>query len=248
MTQDIWPFWGVRQPVSAGTHFPAFICSIYATLLLCRLCRGDRSRQRAMACYGATLIFQYAASTVYHSVLARPELIHYLRLLDQTAIFALIAGSYTPALYVFIRDPARRLYLIRAIWTLAGIGTASKWLWPHQPYGLTVVIYLTLAASGLLAIKALHQAAGYRGMLWVAYGGIFYVMGTIVDYFEWPALYPGIFAHHELFHLFTMAGTFCHYAFTLLYVVPYRATGVDGLADTTERSPALAFAGSDERE
>ena len=80
----IWPFWGVRQPVSAGTHFPAFICSIYATLLLCRLCRGDRSRQWAMACYGATLILQYAASTIYHSVLARPELIHYLRLLDQT--------------------------------------------------------------------------------------------------------------------------------------------------------------------
>src|SRR5205823_5915833 len=113
--------------------------SIYATMLLWRLCRGDRPRQWAMACYGATLILQYAASTLYHSVSARPELIHYLRLLDQSAIFALIAGSYTPVLHVLIRDPGRRLFLIRGMWTLALLGAATKWLWAHEPYWLTVV-------------------------------------------------------------------------------------------------------------
>src|SRR5207245_5456839 len=94
MTQEIWPYWGVREPVSAGTHFPAFVCSIYATLLLWRLCRGDRARQRAMACYGLTMILQFGASTLYHALPGSPAKVHYLRLLDQRAIFALIAGTY----------------------------------------------------------------------------------------------------------------------------------------------------------
>jgi hemolysin III len=154
MSQEIWPFW-VREPVSAGTHFPAFLCSIYATLFLWRLCRGDRPKQWVMLCYGLCLILQYGTSTLYHSVFGTPGRVHLFRLLDQTAIFCLIAGSYTPALYVLVPDPARRTLLIKGIWTLAVVGTAIKWLWPGEPYWLTVAVYLGLSASGLLAVKDL---------------------------------------------------------------------------------------------
>ena len=244
MSQEIWPFWGVREPVSAGTHFPAFVCAIYATLFLWRLCKGDRPRQWAMACYGLCLMFQYAASTAYHSVPGTSGLVHHLRLLDQSAIFALIAGTYTPAFYVFVCDPLRRRLLIKGIWSLAGAGVAAKWLLPREPYWLTVAVYFSLATSGLLVLKELRQAAGYRGMLWVAYGGIFYTLGTMVDYFEWPALYPGVFAHHELFHVCTMAGAFCHFAFILLFVVSYSA-GEMGRQRGSD-SPAFALALSKE--
>ena len=149
MTHEIWPYWGVREPVSAGSHFPAFLCSIYATLLLWRLCRGDRPRQWAMLCYGLSMIAQYGASTLYHSMRAAPAILHALKLLDQSAIFCLIAGSYTPTLYVLIRDPARRLLLLRGTWTLALLGILTMWLWAREPYWLTVSIYIGLGAGGL---------------------------------------------------------------------------------------------------
>jgi len=245
MTQEIWPFWGIREPISAGTHFPAFLCSIYATLLLWRLCRGDRPRQWVMLCYGLSMIAQYGASTLYHSMRAAPGALHYLRLLDQSVIFCLIAGSYTPTLYVLIRDAARRRFLIKATWTLALAGILTKWLWLREPYWLTVAVYIGLGAGGVLVVKELRQAAGYRGMLWVIYGGVFYVLGTMIDFLEWPIFYPGVFAHHELFHLFTMAGTFCHYAFMLVYVVPHHAVCVEPMPTPTSAEPAFAFAGSE---
>ena len=245
MTHEIWPYWGVREPVSAGSHFPAFLCSIYETLLLWRLCRGDRPRQWAMLCYGLSMIAQYGASTLYHSMRAAPGILHTLKLLDQSAIFCLIAGSYTPTLFVLIRDPARRLLLLRGTWTLALDGILTMWLWTREPYWLTVSIYIGLGAGGVLVVKEIRQAAGYRGMAWVISGGLFYVLGTLIDVCEWPTFYPGVFAHHELFHLFTMAGTFCHYAFMVVYVVPYRAVGVEGTASPANVEPAFAFAGSE---
>jgi hemolysin III len=243
MTQEIWPFWGVREPISAGSHFPAFLCAIYATLLLWRLCRGDRQRQWVMLCYGLSMIAQYGASTLYHSIRATPGILHFLRLLDQSAIFCLIAGSYTPTLYVLIRDPARRRFLIKAVWTLAVLGILSRWLWPHEPYWLTVSVYIGFGLGGLPILKELWQAVGYRGMLWVFYGGVFYIAGAVLDYCEWPLLYPGVFAHHELFHLFTLGGTFCHYAFILIYVVPYGMPEREAIA-AADAGPAFALAAS----
>jgi len=75
----------------------------------------------------------------------------------------------------------------------------------------------------MLCIKDLWQTTGMRGMLWVAWGGIFYTVGALADLVEWPIVYPGVFGYHEFFHVCTMAGTFCHYAFILLFVLPYAA-------------------------
>jgi hemolysin III len=76
-------------------------------------------------------------------------------------------------------------------------------------------------------------------MLWVANGGALYVMGTMVDFFEWPKFYPGVFAHHELFHLFTLAGSFCHFAFMIVFVVPHRSGSASELAEALGSSDRL---------
>jgi hemolysin III len=246
MSQEIWPYWGMREPVSAVTHLAAFFWAVYATMLLCRLCRGDRSRQRAMACFGLSMIALYAASAAYHIVRFTPDQIHVFRLLDQSAIYGLIAGTYTPVLHVLLNDPVRKRFLIKAIWTLAGIGIAAKWFLPREPYLLTVILYFGLAAAGLLCVKELRQAAGVRGMLWVAWGGVFYTIGALVDYFEWPIFYPRVFAFHELFHVCTMAGTFCHYVFMLLFVVPYAAPETSCVPGATAQAQSFVFAGSED--
>jgi hemolysin III len=244
MSHEIWPFWGVREPVSAATHCAACIWSIYASLFLWRLCRGDRARQWAVSCFGVSMIVLYAASAIYHTVRCPPGPLHYFRLFDQTAIFGLIAGTYTPVFHVLLRDSARKRFLIRGIWVLAALGVAAKWLLPREPYWLTVFLYLSLAYSGMLCIKDLWQTTGMRGMLWVAWGGVFYTVGALADLVEWPIVYPGVFGYHEFFHVCTMAGTSCHYVFILLFVLPYAAPAKELglLPGTTAAGAGLALA------
>src|SRR5262245_49540587 len=111
MPQGSWPFWGVREPVSSGTHFVAFVWAIYATVLLCRLCRNSRLKQWSLGCYGISMIVLYAASCTYHGVMVPENRLQFYRLLDHSAIYGLIAGTYTPALAVLL-TPSYRKWLL----------------------------------------------------------------------------------------------------------------------------------------
>jgi hemolysin III len=168
------------------------------------------------------MIVLYAASASYHGVsLTGPEL-RIFKLLDHSAIYGLIAGTYTPAMVVLLPGGLRKWILIGGIWGLAVVGIACKWLLPETPYWVAVALYFGLGYSGLLPILEFKRSVGVRGLVWAFSGGAFYTVGGITDLIEWPALYPGVFAHHELFHIFTMAGTSCHFAFMMLFVVPFR--------------------------
>jgi hemolysin III len=223
MPEENIPFLGLRDPVSSATHFAACLFALFATTVLWRLTR-DRGRrvQLAVGVFGASMVLLYAASATYHALRLTPDRLRFYQLLDHSAIYVLIAGTYTPSFYLLLPDRPYRRALLGGIWLFAAAGIACKWAIPEVPYWLTVGLYIGMGWFGVLTLTELLRAIGVRGLAWCLWGGIAYTLGGLADLFHWPRVLPGLFGAHEVFHLFTMGGTFCHFVFMVRDVIPYR--------------------------
>ncbi len=210
-----------RNPVSAGTHLLWCLLGIYVTALLWRLSRGDRLRQFSTGIFGLSMVLLYGASGLYHAVSGPEALLPYLQKLDHSAIYVLIAGTYTPVFAVLLSGRLR-LVLLALVWGLAGGGILAKWLLPWPPYGLTVTLYILLGWIGLLPIVPLVRAVGMPAMLYGLLGGLLYTFGGVCDAAQWPILLPGIIGYHEVLHLADMGGTLIHIFFVIRYVLPFQ--------------------------
>jgi hemolysin III len=216
----------LRDPVSSLTHLATGLYAVYVTLLLWRLTRGDRTKQISLACFGVSMVALYLASGVYHAIpLPRSSpTVQLFRRIDHSAIYFLIAGTYTPIFAVLLRG-RRRGVLLTAMWLMACGGVAAKWLLPIAPMRVTIGIYLALGWIGLLPIRELFRVVGWRGMAVGLLGGAFYTAGAVCELTRWPVLVPGVLQWHEVFHLCDMAGSALHVVFMLRWVVPYRRAG-----------------------
>jgi hemolysin III len=210
-----------RNPVSAGTHLLWCILGMYITALLWRLSRGDRLRQLSTGTFGLSMVLLYGASALYHAVLGPTQLLHYLRKLDHSAIYVLIAGTYTPVFAVLLGGRLRNV-LLALVWGLAGVGILAKWLLPWPRYELTVTLYIVMGWMVVLPIVPLVRAVGVQAMLWALLGGVLYTFGGVCDAAKWPILLPGIIGYHEVLHLADMGGTLIHVFFVVRYVLPFQ--------------------------
>jgi hemolysin III len=213
----------VREPVSALTPLVTSLFGVYVTLLFWRLCRGDLTKRLSLACFGVSMVVLYAASGLYHAADLPPGSLglEVFRRLDHSAIYLLIAGTYTPVFAVVLTG-RRRAFFLALVWLLAGAGTATKWLFPLTSFAVTAGLYLALGGAGLLPVVELTRAAGRRGLAWGLGGGLFYAAAAVLELARWPVVLPGVVAWHEVGHLFDMAGTGTHVGMMLLFVVPYR--------------------------
>jgi hemolysin III len=214
-------FFILRNPVSAGTHLLWCAFSFFATALLWRLAHGDRRRQFYAGCFGLSMILLYGASGTYHALCIGERALDYFRLLDHSAIYLLIAGTYTPICALVIEQPWRSV-LLGIQWGLALIGIACKWLVAAPPYEVTVGIYIAMGWMGLIPLPMLLRALGWRGMRWVMAGGVLYTLGGVCDACKWPTILPGIIGPHEVLHICDMAATTLHVYFVARWVIPYR--------------------------
>ena len=210
----------LRDPVSASTHLAMCVWAVFATLVLWRLCRHDGLKRWTVGCFGLTMILLYGASGTYHALTLPPEELWYFRMLDHSAIYVLIAGTYTPIFAVLLHG-WWRASLLTLMWVVAAVGIACKWLLPDLPYPVTVSLYLGMGWLGALPTLELFRAVGLRGLAWGLGGGLLYSAGAVCDIVNWPVLYAGVFGSHEMVHLFDMAGTAAHFIFVVRYVVPY---------------------------
>jgi hemolysin III len=217
---EIQPF-VFRNPVSAGTHLFWFLWALPLTLLLWRLARGDRVRQLSIGCFGLCMVLLYGASGFYHAIpTGSPVLIRYARLLDHSAIYLLIAGTYTPVFAILLNGRLRTFSLL-LVWGLAVAGIACKWLFPMPPYPLTVGLYVATGWVGMLSIVPLVRAVGVRGMAVGVLGGILYTAGGVFDAISWPILVPGVIGYHEVLHVLDIFATLTHLFFVTRYVLPF---------------------------
>ena len=173
----------------------------------------------AFGIFGLSLIALYSASALYHLLPVSPAATARLRRLDHMMIFILIAGTYTPVC-VLALEGGWRAGLLGLVWTLALCGVALKLLWMEAPRWLSVGVYLAMGWLAVIAASAIFRAVPPGGMAWILGGGLVYSVGAVIYGLKWPDPAPGVFGFHELWHLFVLAGSACHFLAMLLYIAP----------------------------
>ena len=173
---------------------------------------GDAWRVVSFSIYGATLILLYLASTFYHSFQS-PRLKGIFRVLDHSAIFLLIAGTYTPFTLVNLRG-AWGWTLFGLIWGLAIFGILLEVFFMDRFKALTMVTYVGMGWLVVIAFKPLLSAFPVGGMVWLGVGGLTYTLGVI--FYLWERM-P---FNHAVWHLFVLGGSVCHFFCMLFYVLP----------------------------
>ncbi len=173
----------------------------------------------AFGIFGLSLIALYTASALYHLLPLSPPGVARLRRVDHMMIFVLIAGTYTPFCLLAL-DGTWRVGLLILIWGLALCGVLLKLFWMGASRWISVALYLGMGWVAVIAAPALFQAVPPRGMAWVLGGGLVYSLGAIVYGLRRPNLVPGVFGFHELWHLFVVVGSACHFWAVLHYVAP----------------------------
>jgi hemolysin III len=209
----------LREPVNGLTHLAGgLLASAGLIVLLAKVASTGRVDQLvAFGVFGLSLVALYTASTLYHLLPLSPAGVARLRRLDHVAIFVLIAGTYTPFCLLAL-DGAWRWGLLALVWALALCGVLLKVLWMGGPRWLSVVLYLGMGWVAVVAAPALLQAVPVGGMAWVFAGGLIYSVGALVYGFKRPNPIPGVFGFHELWHLFVVAGSACHFWAVLRFV------------------------------
>ena len=206
----------IREPVNTWSHFVGLVLAVAGTAALLHLATSS-AETLAFAVYGGSLILLYAASTLYHALPLPKHRLRPLRTLDHIAIYFLIAGTYTPVALVTLHSPAG-LLLLGAAWAIAVAGIPFKIWWLDAPTWVSTAIYLGMGYMALLAAVPLASAVGAGGLAWLIAGGVAYTVGAIIFTRERPDPFPGVFGHHEIWHLLVLVGSGCHFAFMVLHV------------------------------
>jgi len=171
----------------------------------------------SFAIYGVSLILLYTASTLYHSLRVPPEKVEQLLVLDQVGIYLLIAGTYTPICLVTLRGPWG-WSLFGVIWGIALAGITMRVAWRSCPGWVPVALYLVMGWLSVIAYPPLGHALPPAGVAWLFVGGMVYTVGCTIFALQRPRLWPGVFSSHELWHVFVLGGSACHFIVMLLFV------------------------------
>jgi hemolysin III len=206
----------IREPFNAISHLVGLVLAAAGTIVLLRMAHGTGERA-AFAVYGASLILLYGASTLYHSLPLPDHRLRPLRTLDHIAIYFLIAGTYTPVAMVTLHGPWGWT-LLGIAWAIAVAGIPFKIWFLDAPVWISTGTYLGMGYMALAAAAPLAARVSPAGLAWLAAGGIAYTLGAIIFTRERPDPVPGVFGHHEIWHLLVLVGSGCHFGFMLRYV------------------------------
>jgi hemolysin III len=210
-----------REPVNGLTHLVGgLLASVGLGVLLATATRAGRVDQLvAFGIFGFSLIALYTASALYHLLPLSPAGVARMRRVDHMAIFVLIAGTYTPFCLLAL-DGGWRVGLLGLVWGLALCGILLKLFWMDAPRWLSVALYLGIGWVAVIAAPALFRAVPAGGMAWVLAGALVYSAGALIYGLKRPNPMPGVFGFHELWHLFVVAGSACHFWAVLGYIAP----------------------------
>ena len=206
--------WHVRRPsyypeteekLNVMSHGLGFILSVVGFGFLLHKCflYQDIWVWISFVIYGLSMMLLYAASTLYHSA-KNKKLRYRLGVFDHTAIFVLIAGSYTPFTLVTLRDTTG-LWLFGIVWTIAVIGIAVEILYTSKFSKLSTALYLTMGWLIVFSFKSLYHSLDFNGILLLFGGGLAYSIGAL--FFVWEKLKY----NHAIFHFFVKFIAFLGY-------------------------------------
>jgi len=210
----------LRNPISGLTHFIGAVAAIVGLVVLVVLASvsGTAWHVTSFAIYGSTLVMLYVASTLYHWLPLGEKGIARLRKVDHTMIFLLIAGTYTPICLTALRGPWG-FTLFGIIWGLAVFGIATRLLFMNAPRVLYVGTYLVMGWVALIFMVPIMRTLPGAGIFWLFAGGGVYSVGAVCYATRRPDPIPGVFGFHEIWHLFVMGGSFCHFYLIYRYLI-----------------------------
>jgi hemolysin III len=201
------------------SHQWAFFVALLAGAVLVIAAPSGRATFAA-AVYAVSMAAMFGASALYHrvdwkSLTAR----RWMRRLDHSMIYLLIAGTYTPFALLVLDGSLARAVLI-AVWGGAILGIGLKMLWPDTPKWLTAAVYVTLGWVAVIAFPQLADSLGITGMALVAGGGVLYTAGAVVYALRRPDPAPAVFGYHEIFHVLVIAAAALQFIAVAAYALP----------------------------
>ena len=212
----------VKDPGSALTHFIAMILAIIAAIPLLSKAGHDSGHMRisALAIFILSMIGLYAASTIYHTLDISPKINKLLRKIDHMMIFILIAGTYTPVCMIVLGDKTGWT-MLTLVWGIAIVGILINALWITCPKWFSSLIYIAMGWVCILAITKILSSMPRAGFMWLLAGGIIYTIGGIIYALKLPIFNNRHknFGSHEIFHLFVMGGSMCHFIVMYAFVL-----------------------------
>ncbi len=212
----------VKDPGSAITHFIGMIMAVIAAVPLMIKAFREPSvlYPVAVGIYAASLILLYAASTTYHTFDRSDRVNTILKKIDHIMISVLIAGTYTPLCLLVLKGRTGSL-LLTIVWAIAILAILIKLFWVYCPKWVSSVLYIGMGWTCLLALPQLIETLSAGAFFWLLAGGIIYTAGGVIYALKLPVFNSRhtAFGSHEIFHLFVMAGSICHFIVIYTYVL-----------------------------
>jgi hemolysin III len=202
------------------SHQWACLCTVPLGVALV-VAAGSARARIAVTAYAASLVALFGVSALYHrvnwrSVSAR----RWMRRLDHSMIFVLIAGTYTPFALLALHGPLALAILI-VVWAGALSGVLFKLVWINAPKWLVVVVYIALGWVAMAAVPQLLAAIGVGGLTLLGLGGLLYTLGAVIYAVKRPDPVPAVFGYHEVFHLIVIVAAALQYAVIAFWVLPH---------------------------
>lgn len=211
----------IREPINGFTHLGGAILSFIGLLALVikvALTSASAIDITAVIIFGISMILLYSASATYHLVMASDKVIAFLRKIDHSMIFILIAGSYTPFCLIALKEN-RGWILFTIVASIAVCGVLFKMVWFNCPRWISTSIYVGMGWISVFIIKPLYSVVSFEGVFLLVLGGIFYTIGAVIYAIKPSALKFKNLGFHEIFHIFILLGSLCHFISVFEYVI-----------------------------
>lgn len=204
----------IKDPGSAITHFIGAIMAFTGSIPLLAAAASipDKRYVISLAVFCISMILLYSASAIYHTVDGSQKTNTILKKIDHMMIFVLIAGSYTPVCIISLHDQLGTL-LLSLVWAIAIVGIVIKGFWVFCPKWVSSILYIGMGWTCVLAFTEIYHALTTWQFGWLLAGGIIYTLGGIIYALKLSFFNRRHqnFGSHEIFHLFVMGGSFCHF-------------------------------------
>jgi hemolysin III len=209
----------VKPKLRGVSHEWAFFVSLFLGAGLILLAKTPKATL-AVAIYAVSLSALFGTSALYHRVnWTRPSVRLWMRRLDHSMIFFLIAGTYTPFALLVLDGPLADA-ILAVVWIGAIAGAIVEMIWIHHPKWVGALIYIALGWVAVATFPELWSEMGVAGTLLVAAGGLLYTAGAVVYATQRPNPNPAIFGYHEVFHLFVIAAAIAHFSAVAFFALP----------------------------
>ena len=214
----------IKDPGSAITHFIGMMMAILAAvpLMIRAVHHPEKVYVFSLAVFIISMILLYTASTVYHTFDISEHTNRILRKIDHMMIFVLIAGTYTPVC-LLVLEGNTGIFLLCLIWGIAILGILVKAFWITCPKWFSSILYIGMGWTCVLAFSQLLNTLSPAAFGWLLAGGLIYTVGGVIYALKLPIFNAKhkTFDSHEIFHLFVMGGSFCHFIFMYNFVAAF---------------------------